>query len=306
VVVVEGFGGSRIPRLAPLYVKEPIITEWRQIYARIFPHQFPRILSGPLAALESFTAWVHRNTVVLAFTPEWQEAFQTLGFRRENIFRVPVSIPDEWLRVDGHQRVVEPRVIWIGKFHRYKCPHHLIEAMAHVVEEVPDARLVLAGRRSDSKFERQLKRLARDLGLAGRVEFLFNIAEEEKWALLRRCRVLALPSSVEGFGIVVLEANASGLPVIASSGVPEGAVRHGGNGLRYPFGDIRALAGCIIRLLKDEELHATLSANGRMFAQQFGWQSVGEQFEAVVRHALDRRRRDKVGPSSRPRWKSER
>src|SRR5690349_15039173 len=48
VVVAEGFGGSRIPRLAPLYVKEPIITEWHQIHSDLFAVQYPKLLNPPL------------------------------------------------------------------------------------------------------------------------------------------------------------------------------------------------------------------------------------------------------------------
>lgn len=286
VVVAEGFGGSRIPRFAPLYVKEPIITEWRQIYRQVFANQYPRVFARPLNALEGFTARIHRKTFVVAFTQEGQEAFRNLGFNGENTFLVPVSIREEWLNQDGLKPGSEPKVIWLGKFNRYKCPHHVVEAMAQVAREIPGARLILAGRHTDRNYEAELKRLAQRLGLEERVEFLFNITEAEKKTLLKGCRVLVLPSSVEGFGIVVLEANACGVPVVASSGVPEGAVQHRHNGLRYPFGDIAALAQSILRILKEEELYASLSANGRVFARQFSWHSVGRQFEEVVRRAV--------------------
>lgn len=294
VVVAEGIGGSRIPRLAPLYVREPIITEWRQIYAKIFAHQYPRLLTGPLNTLEAITAWLHRDTYLLAFTSEWQEAFQSLGFKRDRIFHVPISIREDWLNGNGAQPATAPTVVWIGKFHRYKCPHHLILAMTEVVKEVPNARLILAGRRTDPRYERELQRLADSLHLGDRVEVRFNISDEAKRALLRHARTLALPSAVEGFGIVILEANASGVPVIASTGVPEDAVRDGHNGLRYPFGDVRALARGLIRLLTDDALHSTLSSRGRTFAGQFAWESVGKQFESVVKLAAARRRADRV------------
>jgi glycosyltransferase involved in cell wall biosynthesis len=94
---------------------------------------------------------------------------------------------------------------------------------------------------------------------------------------------------VEGFGIVVLEANACGTPVIASSGVPESAVRHGFNGLRYPFGNIPALTENIINILKDNELYRRLSANSLAFAKRFGWRKVGAQFEEVIMRIVNRK-----------------
>ena len=290
VVVEEGFGGSRIPRLAPLYVREPIVTEWHQVHRDLFAAQYPPPLRPLLNLLERATAYLHRRTLVRAGTPEWREAFPTIGFPRENIAVVPVSIPEAWLDGARPAPVAAPRVLWLGKFRRYKCPHHAVQAMAQVVRRVPGAQLTLAGRHDDRRYEARLRRLVRELGLEGSVAFHFDVPEEEKRALLEGSRALVLPSSVEGFGLVVLEANARGVPVVASSGVPEGAVRHEHNGLRYPFGDVDALAAALVRLLTDDALYARLSAASAAFAQGFAWRTVGAQFEALLLRAAGRGR----------------
>jgi glycosyltransferase involved in cell wall biosynthesis len=98
-----------------------------------------------------------------------------------------------------------------------------------------------------------------------------------------------VPSAVEGFGIVVLEANACGVPVVASTGVPEGAVRHGSNGLRYPFGQIDALSKSIVEVLTDDRLHERLSEHSLAFASNFGWRNIGSQYEAILRKAVEDR-----------------
>ena len=290
VVAAEGFGGSRIPRLTPLYVKEPIITEWHQIHQTLFAAQYPKIFVPLLSLLERSVAYIHRNTFLRAGTVEWQEAFPSIGFKREKVFLVPVSIRDEWLNGERVGQVSEPRIVWLGKFRRYKCPHHVVLAMKEVVAQIPKARLILAGRHDDRKYERRLEQLAEELGLKQSIEFRFNITEAEKRALLRSCRALVLPSSVEGFGIVVLEANACGTPVVASSGVPEGAVQHGNNGLRYPFEDTAALAHSMTQLLSNDELYARLSANSLAFVRQFGWQRVGAQYEQVLQGVVESRK----------------
>jgi glycosyltransferase involved in cell wall biosynthesis len=220
VVVAEGFGGSRVPRLAPLYVREPVITEWHQIHRDLFAVQYPKLLNGPLNLLERLAAWVHRNTLVRAGTVEWQRAFPGIGFRPENVFLVPVSIREEWLVDPIRSEASVPTILWLGKLRRYKCPDHAVRAMVEVVKRLPDARLILAIRSDDQKYERELHELVERLQLADHVEFRLNVSEAEKRDLLLSVQVLVLPSAVEGFGIVVLEANACGVPVVASSGVP--------------------------------------------------------------------------------------
>jgi len=299
VVVAEGFGGSRIPRFSPLYVREPVITEWHQIHRDLFAIQYPKLMNGPLNLLERTTAWVHRNTRVRAGTAEWKQAFPSIGFKPENVFVVPVSIRDEWLQqVNGSRELPplspkgrgsdaqnEPTILWLGKLRRYKCPDHAVMAMQEVLRHVPTARLIIAGRRDDAKYEDELRKVAQRSGIAGSVEFRFDISEKSKRALMNSARVLVVTSAVEGFGIVVLEANACGLPVVASSGVPEGAVEDEVNGLRYPFGDIPALAARLVRLLQDESLYSRLSQNSLERVKRFSWSTVGAQFEKVVAQA---------------------
>ena len=131
-----------------------------------------------------------------------------------------------------------------------------------------------------------MQRLVQELGIEPSVEFQFDLTEEEKKDLLRKCRAMVLPSSVEGFGIVVLGANACGLPVIASTGVPESVIHDGRNGLRYNYGEVGALAQAVVRLLRDEGLHTQLSANSLEFVKQLAWREVGAQYQEVVERAV--------------------
>jgi len=159
---------------------------------------------------------------------------------------------------------------------------HLVEAARQIVQQLPESRFLFVGREDDRRLYRHLQSTVCKYGLTGHVEFRLNVSEEDKVKILRDSRVLVLPSSIEGFGIVVLEANICGVPVVASSGVPPSVVQNGFNGLRYPFGDISALAKCILDILMDNNLHRRLSENARGFAEQFAWSSVGCRFEDLV------------------------
>ena len=285
VVVAEGFGGSRIPRFAPLYVKEPIVTLWYQVHDSLFSAQYPSAIVPPLKLLERLTARVHRHTSVCALTEEWERLLPAVGLSRENISVVPVTIRENWLSDSRPRSESAPTIVWIGKFRRYKCPHHLLRAMEKVLARIPNARITFVGRHDDIQYEDELRRMAQKLCILPAVSFQFNISEEEKRKLLMQSRVLVVTSPVEGFGIVVLEANACGGPVVVSSGVPESVVTDGYNGLRYPFGDIEVLATALLEVLEDDKTFARLSRNAVNFAQQFGWRTVGRRFEHVVLNA---------------------
>jgi len=286
VVVAEGFGGSRIPRFAPLYVREPIVTEWRQIHEAIFKAQYHPAFVPILNVLERATAALHRNTRVIAYTDEWKHQFPALGFRPQNVFVVPVSIREHWLSTATRALERPPTLVWLGKFRRYKRPDVPISVMPTILQHVPNAKLILAGRHDDHRYEAQLRRLVHHLDLGSSVEFRFDISEAEKEDLLLGARALLMPSAVEGFGIVALEANACGVPVVASTGVPPSVVSDGVNGLRYDTGDLEGLAGQAVTLLTDDEVFNRLSRNGRVFVRNFGWEAAGRKFEEVLLGAV--------------------
>jgi glycosyltransferase involved in cell wall biosynthesis len=96
--------------------------------------------------------------------------------------------------------------------------------------------------------------------------------------------VFCLPSEQEGFGIVFLEAMASGLPVVSTTAaaIPE-VVLDGQTGLLVPPRDVPALAEALLRLLGDPALVARLRAGGRQHVRRFSWEQVADRFlEAVA------------------------
>jgi glycosyltransferase involved in cell wall biosynthesis len=95
-------------------------------------------------------------------------------------------------------------------------------------------------------------------------------------------------SPVEGFGIVIVEANTCGTPVVATEGVPAATARDGYNGFRFPFGDCEALASALVRLLSDRLLFETYSRNARLHAEQFSVEGVGQRLEETFAAASAR------------------
>lgn len=158
----------------------------------------------------------------------------------------------------------------------------LVDAFALVSSREPRARLVVIG---DGPEHAALVERVRTLGLAAHVQLLGALPDDaEVRAWYGRASIFCLPSEQEGFGIVFLEAMASGLPVVSTTAaaIPE-VVPDGEAGLLVPPRDPAALAEALLRLLQDQGLRARLRAAGRVQAQNYSWERVADRFlEAVA------------------------
>lgn len=161
-----------------------------------------------------------------------------------------------------------PVVINIGRLTEKKGHDVLIAGFAMVVRELPEARLVLAGP-DEEGLQPTLAGLAEEHGVLDEVVFTGMLRGEEKLAALAAADVWALPSLTENFGVAVLEALASGVPVVVSPAVnisgELAAARAGVVCRRTP----EAFAHEIRTLLLDERRRSELAERGRAFAERF-------------------------------------
>jgi len=166
-------------------------------------------------------------------------------------------------------------LLTLGRLVARKGFSEAIEAIAILKERGRIARLVIAG---DGPERKKLEKLVEAKGVADRVGFVGRVPDEDLPALFGACDAFVMaPKSigpdVEGFGIVYLEANLMGKPVIGSraGGVPE-AVKDGETGLLVDPGDPTAIADAIIRLMDDPTYATMLGENGRRrVKEEFDW-----------------------------------
>jgi len=152
----------------------------------------------------------------------------------------------EELGLDKKSRVIGfVSKLWEGKGHDVA-----LSAMAHVVKEIPDAKLLLVG---EGPLRPKLEELSRNLRIESSVVFAgFRTKIAEITSL---CELCILPSFFEGMGRVLLEAGACGKPVVASNvgGIPD-VVVEGVTGLLVPPGDPAALSDAVLRLMREPKL----------------------------------------------------
>jgi glycosyltransferase involved in cell wall biosynthesis len=158
-----------------------------------------------------------------------------------------------------------PLVGNVGRLAPQKDHATLLEAIALVRERRPDVRLVLVG---DGELRVELERQAAALGLAESVLLLGE--RHDVPDLLASIDVFANASRYEGLCLAVIEAQAAGVPVVAT---PVGGIREtivdGETGLLVPPGDHRALADAISRLLDDRHLATRLASAARLVAERY-------------------------------------
>jgi glycosyltransferase involved in cell wall biosynthesis len=251
------------------------------------------------------------------YRPWWQKVMYRLNLRLAdiNIFvsefeyqqipslfhvRNPRMIP---CAVDSHKFVVgteakQPfifNVAWSGKYNAIrKCLPQIIEAFARVSQAHPKVRLVMAGRQGE--YHEQLVKLAADLGVADRIDFLGKIDEDLKIRLMQTCSVYMQPSLFEGFGLATAESMACGAAIISSHA---GAVAEvvGDAGLLVDGSNVDDIAKSLDRLLSDQALNAELGVKARArVAQLFSFERRKRELSTVIQEvtkALNPQRSDR-------------
>jgi glycosyltransferase involved in cell wall biosynthesis len=206
-------------------------------------------------------AAARRATLVVTMGSRGREALLVRGFEAARVVAIPASVDDGRFQ----PRNVAPTwdVITVGELIRTKRIADLIEAAAVLAPTRPELRIAIVGR---GPLLDDLQDRARRLGIESHVEFLGfreDIAE-----LYAQSRVFVLPSRYEGLSISLLEAMASGLPVVVSDvGEARDVMRHGEHGFLYPPGDVAELSRRLSQLLDNPGLSHELGQRAARNAQ---------------------------------------
>jgi glycogen(starch) synthase len=175
-------------------------------------------------------------------------------------------------------------VLLIGRLVYEKGFQLALEAMPLVLEAVPGARFLVAG---SGTHEDELRRQADELGIVGHGTFLGWIGDDVLHSLYRIADVCVVPSIYEPFGLVALEAMASGCPcIVADTGGLREVVPHEDVGLRFRSRDPEALAEVAIRVLCDDDLGRRLVAEAHEHVRRFDWADVAERTAGVYADLL--------------------
>jgi glycosyltransferase involved in cell wall biosynthesis len=207
--------------------------------------------------------------------------------------RFTPAVPEaDLVRVRERYTLPDSYVFYLGNFDRRKNIETLFQVYVWAAETIgQDFPLVIAGEPDTPAYASDgrrmtLRQMAAELELdAEEVRLIGRVAEEDKPALYAGARCFVFTSTYEGFGLPALEAMACGTPVVGSnaSSIPEVV---GDAGMLVDPLDARRMAGAVIAVCTEDDLHDRLSQRALLRAAQFSWQRTAYETLAVLNRLL--------------------
>jgi glycosyltransferase involved in cell wall biosynthesis len=285
---------NKIPFYSPWHTKRPVLAILMHLFrGSIFKEALP-----PLAAYvwltETMIPWAYKRCRFAVLSESSKKDVVRLGIPAERIGVIPPGTDLQFFKplVPSPQPLI-PIVLHVGRLKRYKATDHLLQAARVLMDNGCNFEVIIVGTGDD---EPRLKTISHKLGLDDRVQFAGFVSEAEKLRRYQEATVLTENSVKEGWGLIVLEANACGTPVVVarSPGLVDSS-RDGVNGLMYDYGDVPALAEKLERLLTDEALRTRLGQQAIEWAKQWTWGGAAEAMERTIEETISEATNQKQG-----------
>jgi glycosyltransferase involved in cell wall biosynthesis len=184
--------------------------------------------------------------------------------------------------VEVHEKY-ENTILFAGRLAPHKHVDHLLKVVKSLKKDIPSIKLIIVGTGVEKE---NLISLTQEYGLKKQVQFLENLDYPELIIEMKKSNLLALPSTREGFGMVLAEANACEIPVVAyaSGGVVE-VVEDGFNGFLVEAGDLKNLENKIKILLENPLERTNMGINGlKKVKKNFTWNIIVKDIINIYKH----------------------
>ena len=201
--------------------------------------------------------------------------------RVDQVHVIPYGIDSSMLSFSNGCAREKYEILFVGRISRQKGLDLLVQAMQEIVSFIPEAELIVVGPPSTHegrKIMRLLQEEIAELRLNDHIHFMGGLDADQTRRMFERATVFVAPSRFESFGIVLLEAMASGIPIVASDIPPFREVA--GCAAMY-FRTISELVDGVVGLISDERLRATLVSRGSARVKDYTWERINERVMQV-------------------------
>jgi len=201
---------------------------------------------------------------------------------KQNVKVIPLGVDTKTFRFSPVPNNHD--ILAVGMHIKRKGFEYLIRAMTEIVKEYPDTKLHIT---SVGPQTSNLKMLVKKLGLNKHVIFHGRVSDEELLKLYRQCRVFCHPSLSEGFCHTILEAMATGRPVVSTKTNGSEMIEDGMTGFLVPPGDNSVLADAILKVFSDYELSQKIGKRARKVVEKrYDWDVVAKKYYAIYRELM--------------------
>ncbi|HVO76571.1 MAG TPA: glycosyltransferase family 4 protein [Candidatus Bathyarchaeia archaeon] len=282
-VVLEDI--NKVPFFMPLVTSIPVVPVVPHLFGTTVFREANVCVGSYVVFLERFIPLVFRRNRFMVISRSTKEDLVARGVPPDRIDVVLCGLDHGRYRNLGLERFAEPTIVHLGRLRRYKSVEVALGAMRRIREKLPTAELAIIG---EGPHRPALEAEAERLGLGKSVRFLGYMNGEALVEYLNRAHLVVNPSPKEGWGLTVVEANACGLPVVASDrpGLRD-SVRDGETGFLVPYGDEAAFAAKSLMILEDRRLWERLSAGALERVKELTWERCAREtldlLERVVR-----------------------
>lgn len=263
--------------LASFFEDIPLISTFHDVYGlKGWIKSQDSSLWGTLGHLATFFATKANNKKIIAVSPQCKQKLISYGIQKDSIVIVPNGV-DLNLFDSVNPPKKNNQILYVGRLVNFKHVDWLLHAFSYLLKEVPDAFLKVVG--SGPEWT-NLHELANELGISSRVLFTGKTSTyEEVTKYFKESKMLVLPSVVEGEAIVLKEAMAASLPVIAMN-VPGSGVlsllHDKKNGYLVKPGDPNLLCEKMLQLLKSPK-NEKMGELGRKLIESHDWNIIAER-----------------------------
>ncbi|NQZ99738.1 MAG: glycosyltransferase family 4 protein [Myxococcales bacterium] len=281
-VVIEVL--AKLPFYASLYSGVPVLAICHHLFGRTAFLQVPWPVAATVVAAEYAIPTFYRRVPFVVGSPSTRDDLVARGIGAERIRLIHYGAGS---RETATSTAATPlaqrkqRVCYLGRLEPYKQVDVMLRAVARLTDRFPDVEVLVIGRGIEQP---RLEAVARELGIADRTRFTGFVSDAERDALLESSRVCVCPSTKEGWGLTVIDANSCGVPVVASD-VPglRDSVRDAQTGFLVPDTDVDAFAERIGRLLDDDDLAARMGDDARAWSRRFDWDQAADDLADSLR-----------------------
>ena len=265
---------NTLPFFSHLYAGKKSIAMIHQIAHEYWFNQisFPLSILGYI--LEKPSLWLYRKVPTITVSNSSFKDLKRIGFKNVKIIREGLdfkpSLPTK----------KENIILFLGRLTKAKGPQDALAAFSQISKQLPQLRLLLIGR-ADHKFLKILKQKSKDLQIQSKVSFEGFVSQKTKINLLKKAKIVLIPSVREGWNLVATEAGATGCVPIAYN-VPglRDSIKNGQTGLLVEPKPA-ALANGTLKLLKNETSRSQMAFAGYLWSKEFSWDNCYQDFKKI-------------------------